>query len=87
MKKLKYFLLKNRLIIIIGSIILICAVAIAIGVYAQITNRKVINKKEQEVNHDYEDLQNNFDDIFTNSINLEATAKQNLNYKMMLQKK
>ena len=29
---------------------------------------------------DYEDLKNNFDTIFTNSINREATAKLNINY-------
>ncbi len=79
MRNLKYFLLKNKMIIIITSIILICAIAISIGVYAQITNRSAINSEEEESN-DYEDLENNFDEIFTNTINKEATAKQDVNY-------
>lgn len=80
MRNLKYFLVKNKMIIIITSIILVCAIAIAIGVYAQVTNREVVGSKEKEENYDYEDLKNNFDDIFTNTINKEATAKQDVNY-------
>lgn len=79
MRNLKYFLIKNKMIIIIISVILICAIAISIGVYAQITNRSAINSEKEE-NHDYEDLENNFDDMFTNTINKEATAKQEINY-------
>lgn len=80
MRNLKYFLVKNKMIIIIASIILICAIAIAIGVFAQVTNRGVISSKEKEENNDYEDLENNFDDVFTNTINKEESAKQDINY-------
>lgn len=80
MKNFKYFLVKNKMIIIIISIILICAIAISIGVYAQVTNRSVINSKDKEESIDYEELENNFDDMFTNTINIEETAKQDVNY-------
>ncbi len=81
MKNLKYILMKNKMMIVIIAIILICGIAIALGVYAQITNRKVINgtKQEQEI-ADYQDLKEGFDDIFTNTINKEASAKQDINY-------
>lgn len=79
MNNVKYFIVKNKMLIIIISIILICGIAIALGAYAQFTNREVISTDEEEkVN--YEDLKNNFDSIFTNSINVEATAKQDINY-------
>lgn len=80
MNKFKYFLEKNKTIIIIASIILICAIAIAIGVYAQVTNRDVIINKQKEENSYYEDLEEDFDEIFTNTINKETNAKQNINY-------
>lgn len=79
MRNLKYFLVKNKLIVIITSIILVCAIAIAIGVYAQVTNRGVI-KAEKKENKEYEGLESNFDDIFTNTINKEESAKQDINY-------
>lgn len=80
MKNLKYFLLKNKIIIMMASIILICSIAIAIGVYAQITRTGSSISKQPEENHNYEDLENNFEDIFTNTINKEVTAKQDINY-------
>ena len=39
MLKIKYFFEKNRMIIMIGLVILICSVAIAFGVHAQITSK------------------------------------------------
>ena len=80
MNRFKYFLIKNKMIIIIGAIILICAVAIAFGVYAQITSRSEIKAKEEKENKDYARLENNFDEIFTNNINKENGAKENFNY-------
>lgn len=85
MLKLKYFLQENKMLIVIISIILICSIAIAIGVYAQITNRGFTgNKNDNETDTNYEDLKNNFEDIFTNNINKEATAKLNINYDELL---
>lgn len=80
MRNIKYFFKKYKMIIIITSIILICAIAIAIGVYAQITNRSAINHEKQNENLSHEELQSNFDNIFTNTINKELTAKQDINY-------
>ncbi len=80
MKNIKSFFVKNKIIIMISVIVLTCAIAIAIGVYAQITNRHVMDNKEQESDNNYEDLQSNFNDIFTNNINIEATAKKDIKY-------
>jgi len=78
--KFKYFLVKNKMIIIIASIILVCAIAIAFGVYAQVTNRSEIKSKEKEQNTNYTELEDNFDEIFTNNINKEKGAKDDINY-------
>ena len=80
MNKFKYFLVKNKMIIIIASIILVCAIAIALGVYAQVTSRSEIKVKEKEQKGNYTELEENFDEIFTNTINKEAGANQDINY-------
>ena len=81
MKNLKYNLLKNKMKIIIISIILICAIAIAIGVYAQVTNRNVMEKSDEKSETiNYENLESNFNGIFTDTINVEETANQDINY-------
>ena len=80
MNKFKYFLVKNKIIIIIASIILVCAIAIAFGVYAQITSRSEMKAKEKEQNINYTELEDNFDEIFTNNINKEKGAKEDINY-------
>lgn len=82
--KLKYFLVKNKMIIMIVSIILICSIAIAFGVYAQITNKGITTEKKQENENSYEELKNNFKDIFTNSINKQANTNLNYNYDEIL---
>ena len=80
MNKFKYFLVKNKTIIIIGAILLICAIAIAFGIYAQITSRSEMKAKEEKVSKDYAELENTFDEIFTNNINKEEGAKKDFNY-------
>ena len=67
MLKLKYFLQENKMLIMIISIILICSIAISIGVYAQITNPG--NKNDNETDSNYEDLKNNFIAWFLKSNN------------------
>lgn len=91
MLKLKYILQEKKMLIAIILIILICSIAIAIGVYAQVTNKSTIGKADEGVNTNYEggnanyeDLKNNFQDIFTNTINKEATAKLNVNYEELV---
>ena len=84
MERLKYFFIKNRRIILIACILLICSVAIAFGVYAQITNQGVKVPESERTDENYEDLKNNFQDIFTNSINKEATANLNRDYEELL---
>ena len=80
MNKFKYFLVKNKTIIMIGAILLICAIAIAFGIYAQVTSRSEIKAKEEKENKNYTELENNFDGIFTNNINKEDGTKKDINY-------
>jgi len=84
MLKLKYFLEKNKMLIMIIAIILVCSIAIAFGVYSQITNKGARFTDNEEIENNYEELKSNFQDIFTNEINKEATAKININYDEIL---
>lgn len=80
---------KKQLIIIIG-IILVCSIAIAIGIYAQVTNSKITKTKEEKIEANYEDLKNNFDTIFTNTVNKEGTVNvenANVNYDELIETK
>ena len=65
MSKLKYIFQEKKMLIIIISIILICSIAIAFGVYAQITNKGSIKKDSENENTNYEELKSNFQEIFT----------------------
>ena len=82
MSKLKYIFEEKRMLIVIILIILVCSIAIAFGVYAQVTDKGTAKKEEKNI--DYEDLKNNFQEIFTDSINKEATAKLEFNYDELL---
>lgn len=82
MTNLKDFFIQKKMLIILIIIILICGIAIAIGVYAQITRADKEQYVEGEIN--YEELENDFQYIFTNSINKEATANQNVDYDNLL---
>lgn len=80
---------KKQLIIIIGAI-LACSMAIAVGIYAQITNSKITKTAEEKKQANYEDLKNNFDSIFTNTINKEGAvnvSNANINYDEIIETK
>lgn len=83
LNNLKYIIRKNKMMILVISVILICSVAIAFGVYAQITNRGTVNINEEEENN-YIELKNNFSEIFTNNVNRETTTNLNINYNEIL---
>ena len=78
MANLKYFLYKKKMLIISISLIFLCSLAIAVVVYVQITNQNQKEYVEGEFN--YAQLENDFQNIFTNTINKEATANLNINY-------
>ncbi|MDO5556062.1 MAG: hypothetical protein Q4G09_05435 [Clostridia bacterium] len=80
MLKIKYFFKQNRMIILIACIILICSIAIAFGVYAQVTNKSMITEKKEEEEKNYEALKSSFKDIFTNNINKQETADMSFDY-------
>ncbi|MBQ2916969.1 MAG: hypothetical protein IJE59_02175 [Clostridia bacterium] len=80
MDKFKYFLEKNKMLIIIVGVILICSIAIALGVYAHITTNTSTKNKEEAESANYEELKSDFEYMFTNNINKQATAKIDINY-------
>lgn len=87
---LKYIWREKKQLIILIAILLVCSIAIAIGVYAQITNSKITKTEEEKQQANYEDLKNNFDSIFTNTINKEGSAKienSNINYDDIIETK
>ena len=80
MLKIKELFIKHKKLIIIAFILLICSIAIAFGVYAQITRKGAIttttnNNGKHSI--DYDKLKNNFNSIFTNSINVGETNTSN----------
>ena len=81
MVKIKDFFVKYKTLIIISTVLLICSIAIAFGVYAQIT-KKGKAKPEESIN--YNELKRDFNNIFTNTINKQETAKQDYNYEELV---
>ena len=84
MYKLISFIKRKKMIIIIAIIVLICSIAISVGVYTQVTNEGPKDKEQEQEIVNYEDLKNNFQGIFTNSINIEETAALNISYEELL---
>lgn len=84
MLKIKYLVEKNKMLIMLISIILICSIAIAVGVYAQITNKGISEGKKQETEISYDDLRDNFKNSFTNTINKEEKVNSSYNYEEIL---
>lgn len=82
---LKYILRgKKKLIISILGILLICSIAIAIGIYAQIIKPKRADTNISDENEKVkEELKNNFNNIFNNSVDTSNSKKSldsNINY-------
>lgn len=63
------FVSNNKTLISIVSIALICSIAIAIGVYAQVTNKKIINNESTLDDETYQQLKQNFNNLFNNEEN------------------
>ena len=87
---LKYIWRDKKQLIIIVLILLVCSIALAIGIYAQVTNSKITKTEAERKEANYEDLKNNFDSIFTNNINKEGSAKltnANINYDELIETK
>ena len=84
MLKIKRFLKENKTVIFIVAILLICSIAIAFGVYAQVTHRKQRKSEEERLYANYEELKTNFQKIFTNKINVGISAKSGIKYEELL---
>lgn len=84
MSTLLNYIKQKKIIIIIAAILLICSIAIAIGVYSQITNKGYNNKEQEKETINYEELKANFQEIFNNSINKQETAHSEINYEELL---
>ena len=63
------FIKKNKTIIVIVCIALICSIAIAIGIYAQVTNKKIIDEKTPANEETYLQLKQDFNTLFNNELN------------------
>lgn len=71
---------KKRLIIVVATIIL-CSIAITLGIYAQVTNAKIINIEKNDKTEIYKNLKINFNNIFTNSVNKRGISDiEGINY-------
>lgn len=74
------FVKKNKTLIFVVSIALVCSIAIAIGVYAQVTNKKIIETNETVDEEKYQLLKQDFNSIFNNEkneyINIEYDIEQ-----------
>ena len=81
---LKYILREHKKLILIISILIVCSIAIALGIYAQVTNAKITQSKEDKQEKNYTELKNNFKSIFTNSINRASSSKTNLSDEELL---
>lgn len=69
---IRQFLKKiNKTVVIIIAISLICSISIAIGIYAQITNKKIIetDKDNMANNEAYQQLKLEFNNLFNNEEN------------------
>lgn len=84
MSKIMYILKEKKMLIIIIAVLLICSIAIAVGVYAQITNQGVKENEQNNEEINYEYLKNSFEDIFDNTIHKEDTANLNINYEELI---
>lgn len=68
-EKILKFVKKNKTLIFVVCIALVCSIAIAIGVYAQVTNKKIIEDDETVNEENYQLLKQDFNSIFTNKKN------------------
>lgn len=68
-EKILKFVKKNKTLIFVVSIALVCSIAIAIGIYAQVTNKKIIEDDETVNEENYQLLKQDFNSIFTNKKN------------------
>lgn len=75
---LKYIWKEHKRIILIVSILAICSIAIAIGIYAQVTNAKIAETKQDKQEKNYTELKNNFKFLFSNSILRASSSKTDL---------
>jgi len=65
---------KERMFIIgLGIILFICSIAIAVGIYAQITDSGLFARQPNEEEKAYEALKSNFDSIFDNTVHTVKT--------------
>ena len=74
----KYIWNEHKKLILIITIFAICSIAIALGIYAQITNTKISQTQEEIQEKNYTELKNNFKFLFNNSVVRASTAKTNL---------
>ena len=68
-KKVVEFVKKNKTLVFVFSIALVCSIAIAVGIYAEVTNKKYIKDNENVNEEKYQLLKQDFNSIFNNEKN------------------
>lgn len=72
---IRIILRDKKLAIILVTIIIICSIAISVGIYAQITNAKIKLKTENIEKKETENLKDNFYNIFNNELNTNGNIE------------
>ena len=75
---LKYIWREHKKIILFITIFVVCSIAIALGIYAQITNAKIAESKADKEEKNYTELKNNFKSLFSNSVIKASSSKTDL---------
>lgn len=85
LNNIKMIFFKNKRLIFIICVLLVCSIAIAVGVYTEITDKGIIGTEKKKKNEvDYEELKDNFKNIFSNTIKKQSDANSNYNYDEIL---
>jgi hypothetical protein len=84
---LEYILRDKRLMFII-CILLICSIAIAVAVYSVVTNQRIRVTPEERQARELEELRNNFRNIFTNTLYINNNYEDlspNIDFDMLME--
>lgn len=72
------FVKKNSVLIAVIGIALVCSIAIAIAIYAQVTNKKIIDTDNNANNETYQKLKQDFNNLFDNKENKYISIEYNI---------
>lgn len=73
---LKIILRDKKLAIILTTAVIICSIAISVGIYAKITDVKIQTAQEAEEKKEYDVLYDNFFNLFNNELDKNGNIEQ-----------